>query len=249
MGDRGSMDTLIAEGVRLVEALNEASVTARLAGGVAIGFRCPSAQSEPLRREYADIDLVASSSQRKALSQGLVALGYEPNGPFNAVHGATRMSFDQPHRQVKLDVFLDRFEMCHKIDLRERLNMDRITLSAADLLLTKLQVFETNRKDLLDIVALVHDFPVTSDDSGLSRPYLQRVTAADWGLWRTAMLVIERTRAFVEVLTLPGGGSRADATLVELGAALESAEKTRSWQWRARVGERIRWYELPEETG
>ena len=31
-------------------------------------------------------------------------------------------------------------------------------------------------------------------------------------------------------------------------AAIEAAPKTRGWKMRSRVGERIRWYETPEEV-
>ena len=47
----------------------------------------------------------------------------------------------------RLDVFLDRFEMCHQLDLRDRLGLEPPTLPLADLLLTKLQVVETTDKD------------------------------------------------------------------------------------------------------
>ena len=33
-----------------------------------------------------------------------------------------------------------------------------------------------------------------------------------------------------------------------LGRRLDDAPKSRRWKVRARVGERVRWYELPEET-
>jgi hypothetical protein len=36
--------------------------------------------------------------------------------------------------------------MCHALDLRDRLALDELTLTPADLLLTKLQVVETNER-------------------------------------------------------------------------------------------------------
>ena len=38
------------------------------------------------------------------------------------------------------------------------------------------------------------------------------------------------------------------AYLAALGRAIEAAPKSLRWKARARVGERVRWYEQPEET-
>jgi hypothetical protein len=38
------------------------------------------------------------------------------------------------------------------------------------------------------------------------------------------------------------------ARVEELKAAIERWPKSRRYKLRARVGERVRWYELPEET-
>src|SRR5947209_11073668 len=40
-------------------------------------------------------------------------------------------------------------QMCHTIDFRSRLNIDKRTVSLADLMLTKLQIVEVNEKDML----------------------------------------------------------------------------------------------------
>ena len=47
--------------------------------------------------------------------------------------------------------------MSHKLDLRGRLDGPRPTITLADLLLTKLQVWEINRKDLGDAACLLAD--------------------------------------------------------------------------------------------
>ena len=52
----------------------------------------------------------------------------------------------------QLDVFVGTFHMCHELDLGKRLAEHPSALDAADLLLTKLQIAEINRKDIVDAV-------------------------------------------------------------------------------------------------
>ena len=84
------------------------------------------------------------------------------------------------------------FEMCHKLDLSVRVRLKGTTISLADLLLSKLQVVETNDKDLKDILSLLVDHPLTQDETGINLSYISALTAGDWGLWRTTTMVAER---------------------------------------------------------
>jgi len=47
-------------------------------------------------------------------------------------------------------------------------------------------------------------------------------------------------------LELFSGLSEAD--IEAIGHALETAPKTMGWRMRAKVGRRVRWYEVPEEV-
>lgn len=124
-----------------------------------------------------------------------------------------------------------------------------MTLSLADLTVLKLQVVETNEKDYLDICAIFADHEFTADDSGINLPYIAELTSANWGLWRTLGIISERTEQFA--LQLPGfeAGRAVAEKLRRLQAELESSPKSRAWKLRARIGDRKRWYELPEEVG
>ncbi|MEL3933655.1 hypothetical protein, partial [Aeromonas enteropelogenes] len=77
----------------------------------------------------------------------------------------------------------ERIQLCHRIDLSGRLDDDRPTLDPADLLLMKLQVVETNRKDLTDICAIASDHEFDTNGAGVDITYLASLTAEDWGLW------------------------------------------------------------------
>ena len=64
-------------------------------------------------------------------------------------------------------------------------------------------------------------------------------------------LNLERIRALLNAGERPAiAGGRLDpqAQLAALERAAEEAPKSRRWKLRARLGERVRWYEQPEET-
>lgn len=238
----------VAEGLRLWEAGREAAVAFSLAGGVAIAATCPSATKPPLARDYADIDLAIHGSDVQRLTDVLLTNGYEAAERFNATRGHRRLLFwDRPqNRQV--DVFVDVVELCHEIDLRDRVRGDQPSLPLADLLLMKLQVVETNEKDLLDIVAILHDHEFDGV-AEIDTEYLGELLGNDWGLWRTTREVCGKVPAFVAGLD---GLERPDLVVRRAESYLElseRAEKSRKWKMRARVGERKRWYRTPEEVG
>ena len=237
-----------AEGVRVARAAVDGGVPFKLTGGIAVWHRCPSARSAPLARAYADTDFVGRARDKATIVSLLEGLGYVPDTEFNALHGASRLFFWDRVNARQLDVFLDRVEMCHGLDLTDRIDDETLTIPLADLLLMKLQIFETNDKDYLDILALLADHPLTEDDSGLDARRLTEVLGADWGWWRTCTEVARRTAAFAQELPDRGIAERATAQVAELGRRLDDAPKSRRWKVRARVGERVRWYELPEET-
>jgi hypothetical protein len=238
----------VAEGVRIAAAAGERSLPLRVAGGVAVAMRCSSASRPPLRRPYADVDLVTVGAAREAATELITGLGYEPDREFNILHGHRRLLFWETTNDRQLDVFVDEAHLCHRLDFRRRLEIEASTLPLADLLAMKLQVVETNEKDLLDICALVADHELTEDDSGINYAYIGELAGNDWGLWKTFSTVAERASHFASALD----GLEPRAAVVErLGALrerLDAAPKSRGWKLRAKVGERKRWYALPEEV-
>jgi len=150
-----------------------------------------------------------------------------------------------------VDVFVGRFEMCHTWPLERRLAVTERTIPLADLLLTKLQIFAVNEKDQRDIVNLAHGHKLSDDDrSGINVAYIAERCAGDWGLWRTGTANLERARAALPRFEL----SQPDEALVtsrldDIRKRIDAEPKTTKWKLRARVGERVQWYEEPEEVG
>jgi hypothetical protein len=191
---------IVTEARRVVASAVDARLELRVAGGVAIALRCPTAQLPPLKRSYADIDLAGRAKERRPITQLLQRLGYQADERFNAIHGATRLLFWDTVNARQLDIFLDRFEMCHKLNLAPRLSIDDQTLPLADLLLMKLQIVETNDKDVVDILALLVDQSFTENDSGIDLTYIAKLSSEDWGLWRTITRGAENVDAFARRL-------------------------------------------------
>lgn len=63
-----------------------------------------------------------------------------------------------------IDVLIDRLAMCHELDFRDRITRMPFTLDPLDVLLSKLQIFKLNEKDVLDAVYLLAEYPVRDGD-------------------------------------------------------------------------------------
>ena len=144
--------------------------------------------------------------------------------------------------------------MSHTLDLGARLEAEPETLAAAELLLTKLQIAEVNAKDLSDTAMLLWDHePGGSDGPGQLNLTADRRPrcAADWGLYTT---VTDNLAACAELLgaagagrAAPGPDRRPDRGQLSQAAG-RRAEVAGAGRLRARVGRRVRWYELPRRS-
>jgi hypothetical protein len=238
----------VAEAARIGEAAVERGLPLRVLGGVAVAILCPSSRRPPLKRDHADIDLATRGSAREGVVELMESLGYVGDREFNMLHGHRRLFFwDEGHRR-QVDVFVDQANLCHRIDLRRRIELVPMTVPLADLTVLKLQIVETNEKDYLDICAIFADHELTDDESGINRVYIAQLGAANWGLWRTLEMVAERSQHFALNLEGFDGAELAIERLQNLRSMLASAPKTRRWKLRARIGEKKRWYDLPEEV-
>jgi hypothetical protein len=249
-GQLAPLSDVREEGLRLVHAAAELGIPVRLIGGVAVWAQCPSASIPELQREYGDVDIISLRKVSRDLIRFAESMGYRPEKLFNALHGAQRLNFTDAATGRPLDVLLDRFAMCHTIDLKDRLGIDPITIPLADLLLTKLQVVRIDRKDLLDLTALLADHPLGGHEAGsIDLGRLTVLLGKDWGFEHTARLNLAKLRASVDESGLPEAVSSTVAERIAgILTALDKGAKSLGWHVRARVGERIQWYELPEDV-
>ena len=238
----------VAEARRVLDGATAAGVPLRVLGGVAIAMSSPH---EPLLpRAFNDIDFMTPRGAGPRTAKLFEELGYAADQQFNGLNGHRRLLFYDTHNERRIDIFVGRFEMCHTWPLERRLEVVADTLPLGDLLLTKLQIFALTEKDQRDIVSLVHAHKLSEDDSGINVAYVAERCAADWGLWRTATANLERVRSGAGRFAL---GSPAEelvmSRLDDIRKRIDAEPKTRKWKLRARVGERVQWYEEPEEVG
>jgi hypothetical protein len=238
------------EALDLIARADDQGVPLRLVGGLAVRLLCPD--FPPRVRNRQDLDLASTAAARSQLTELLVGLGHEPDRRFNALYGHKQLYFASPRGRA-VDVLVDTLEMCHVLDFRDRIERMPFTLDVTDLLLSKLQIVEINEKDVKDIVYLLAAYPVADGDEpgtiGLDR--IRAIVADDWGWWRTLTGTVDHVRELAsgEDADLVPAGARQDALggLGRIREAADAVQKTLRWKVRARIGERKRWYQRPEE--
>jgi hypothetical protein len=256
----GSSD-IHAEAERLGQLVVDQGVPIRLMGGMAVWLRSPSVRKPPYQRPYADMDFIASSRNRRAVSDFFERSGYLPERMFNAIHGRDRLNFHHPGGRWTVDVVFDELRMSHRLDFRGRLNGSAPTIDLADLLLTKLQIWEINEKDIGDVVCLLADHRLVVGEGGrggnkapqvdLDAIDVRRITSlcgSDWGLCHTVQRNLDRVRLMARERAPMGAAFNAGDQAADLLSSIDAAPKTLGWRSRARIGERLRWYETPEEV-
>jgi hypothetical protein len=159
--------------------------------------------------------------------------------------------YDHSVKGIHVDVFFDRLEFCHQIPLDGRLERDRPTVPLAELLLSKLQIVKINEKDVVDLILLLLDHELGDGDEGvIDVGRVAGLCAADWGLWRTTTLNLEKVSTLA--LSYPQLDSsrreRVIGQVAALAARLAAEPKSFAWRARARIGERIKWWTDVDEV-
>ena len=240
------------EAKRILDEATERGIVLRLFGGVAVMYHCPSATHRSLQRSYPDLDFFGRGKQGREIRKLFLDLGYEPNQRFNALHGATRLIFEDAKNQRVVDIFLEVFRMCHTLHLGERLSLDEYTIPISDLLLTKLQVVEINEKDIRDLIAILKDHDVTNQAAAGNREvidagYVSRLCSEGWGLCKTISLTLGKVLNFLPKYELePEAKQILESRINKLLQEIETVHKSFKWKLRDKVGEKKRWYDVPE---
>lgn len=246
----------LAEALRLIDLAAARGLQVRLMGGLAFHAQVPLWTAR-IERERRDIDLATRASDRPGLTELMTGSGYLADKQFNALYGRKQLYFVDAARGRPVDVIIDTLEMCHAFEFANRLGVEARTLPLAELLLSKLQVAHINRKDILDALALLSEFPLGQTDAGtINLGRITDLTSNDWGWWRTVTGNLERSRQFLAGEVQPGEldfgrPARFDAAgqVEALRSAIDDAPKSTRWRLRARVGDRVQWYQEPEEVG
>jgi hypothetical protein len=231
---------LVARAAQLAAAVEAAGVPVRLLGGAGVGVLLGERWPASCRRDPGDIDLAARGRDRRALVRALEREGFAGDREFNALHGRERLLF-RDGDGVRLDVVLDVLRMCHTIPLAAAFETAGPALPAWLLVVSKLQVVELTEKDRLDAAALL----LGCRYEELEADRIARDCSDDWGLWRSLTGTLRAIRRDPPPLDA-GEEVRLRGVAARLLERLETVPKTLRWRLRDRVGDRVRWYELPE---
>jgi hypothetical protein len=227
-------------------------VALRLTGSIAVQLRCPChARLAGPERQFADLDLVARKQDADAVRLALEQLGYGETREIFLSSEGTRAIFDHPDSKVHVDVFYDRLDFCHVIDVRHRLDHDELTLPLAELLLGKLQIVQINEKDIVDATILLIEHRLGEGDSDMINTLEIAVRCAEeWGLWRTVSGNLMKLAQYADAghFLAPDQLAHLKDQLGTLKQSIDQYPKPLAWRLRARLGDKMKWYRDVEEV-
>jgi hypothetical protein len=248
----GPLADPIAEARRLIGLAQERGLLLRALGGVAVCLQAPGSQPR-LTRPVKDIDLAAVKGSHKSAIKVVLEAGYVADEMFNALRGSRRLLFGDPNNGRHLDVFVGEFSMCHDLPLTARLDREQLIVPREELLLSKLQIVKLTENDQSDVYNLLFHNEVRVEGTANGAPaidgsFIAGLCAGDWGLWRTCSLNLERSLGNLDKSSLePEERSVVAARLTSLRDRINAEPKPMKWRMRDRVGDRVRWYNEPEE--
>jgi hypothetical protein len=236
------MKNAFEESKRILQRARARGVVLRLVGGLAVQLHCDDFSF--CGREHADIDFVGFSHQSSSIIEVIEEFGYRENNIYTMISGGAHLLFEKPASQDHIDVFLDKLQMEHDIDLRERLDIEENTISVSDLLVCKLIIENLNEKDYKDIITIVKDNPLSHEDTPktINIDYIAALCSQNWGLSKDLLTSIDscldfiKTYHFEEVVA-----QEIQKKFGEIREAIEDHPKSFRWTLRSYFGKRLAW--------
>jgi hypothetical protein len=236
------------EAVRIVAEAGKENLILRLLGSLAFHIHCPRYHSlqKDLGRAYTDIDFAGYKKQAFKVGKFLEKLGYKEDLEVNTFFAGERMIFNHPSSHLHVDIFFDKLNFCHEISWTDRLEVDQPTLPLAEMLLEKMQIVRINEKDIIDTIMLLLEHSLgDTDNETINITRISRMCASDWGLWRTLTMNLEKvamlSQGYTQLLT--EDKELATSQVSSALARIEMEPKTLGWKVRARIGDRVKWYQ------
>jgi hypothetical protein len=248
-----SNEYIYSQALVITEAAQKNGVLLRLIGATAFINHCPkySYLYQKADRKLTDVDLMGySKTSLDKLDAVFKELGYEPIRSLSW-HSATRDIYVNKEK-LFVDVFRDVLPYCHPISFIERLELDFPTIPLVDLLLEKVQIVEINAKDLFDIVILLleHELKDTKAPDTIDLGRITSLWSNDWGFYYTGTTNLKKSLTYLNDMTVLDAEQKKSVTdkVNYLLERVEAQPKTLSWKLRAKIGTKMRWYELVESV-
>jgi hypothetical protein len=264
---RPAWDKLTAEATAIVDEAAAEGVTLRVMGSAGIRLHCspPGRLMDSIGRPAPrDIDLVVPERHRRQMRRFLEARGYVVDRDLLIAMEGTRYGFTHRRRGTEIDVFVERLNFCHTIDVRQRLNRHPVTLPVEELMLAKLQIVELTITDVMDVGVILGSHRVRrinselqASDTGPFDPeaidgkHIAGLMARDWGFHHTATRNLRRIAGMVGptgVVDLGGEPNvRAADGVARLLWFIDAEPKSLAWRMRDKIGERKQWWQDVDE--
>jgi len=240
----------------IVEGAAKRGINMRLLGALAINIRSTAGKKnyeyflkdriKGFENPFTDLDFIALSKDRDKVAKLLEELGYAPRGRFTAVE-FDRMIYRHPTKHFAVDVFMDKLSMCHTIDFRKRLNLDDLTATPTDLLLTKMQIVKIGEKDVKDSITLLLDTQVGDEEKGVNCQYIAKTLSDDWGFYYTVTSNLRKIRNDFQFLyqnIIPENLIKdLHEKIDHILRVIDDEPKSLGWRMRAKVGTKKKWYQ------
>jgi hypothetical protein len=192
--------------------------------------------------------------QRKGMRRYLESRGYVIDRDLLIAMEGTRYSFRHAESGTDLDVFVERLNFCHTIEIRSRLHEHPITLPVEELMLAKLQIIEMTMTDVMDVGVILATHQVTEgsqDPEAIDGAHIAKLLAGDWGFHHTATRNLRRIAGLVGDSASIDIGTRENAQVGDgvqrLLAAIDAEPKSTRWRMRDKLGERKQWWQDVDE--
>jgi hypothetical protein len=256
LGDFASFEDFAKEIRRIISMADERNIPLRILGGAAIRMHCPKHEFlyERLKRvPKHDMDFVTYAKFRPLTKQLFIDLGYEPyiSLMLTGATGRHRQIFNDKEGNKAIDVFLGKLEMCHVIDYSDRLDIDSPTVPVAELLLQKLQIAQTNEKDIQDTLILLREHEIGSTDKDeVNADYVAQVLSNEWGFNYTVSLNFKKIKEFLNKYPALTDEDKSviSGRIDKLQGTIDNAPKSLQWKLRAKIGPAKKWYNVVEEV-
>ena len=255
-------EELQTEATAIVAAAGTQGITLRVVGSAGIRLHCaaPGPLMDRLNRPAKDIDFIVPQRHRKGMRRLLEDRGYVIDRDLLIAMEGTRYSFEHREHGTEIDVFVERLNFCHTIEVAGRLTTHPVTIPIEELLLQKVQIVEMTTTDLIDTSVLLATHEVTAPGENpaargrdvaagevVDATHIARLLARDWGFHHTATRNLERVQgavagaAVVDVGT--DGTGQVQRGAERLLSAIDAEPKSLAWRMRDKVGERKQWWQ------
>jgi hypothetical protein len=252
--DPGLNLEFVDEALSLVRDAEEKGIRLRILGSIAYRLQCPRNLHlfQDTKRVLTDVDFGAEKKQNRAIREFLMAHGYVPDERIYVASEGSRHAYLHQETALNVDVFADELYFCHRIPLKDRLDLDSPTICTTDLLLEKMQIVEINLKDFKDTIVLLLEHPLTHQQPGaksIDVDYITDIMRQDWGFYYTFISNLKRVPDYLSEFPSIRDDQRSlvQSRIGNLLEAIEAAPKTWGWKMRSKIGTRSRWYQEVSE--